>query len=59
MAVVPSDMGFQVTAGQAKLANTSWMEWNDVSVGEVTDWPLHWPHMYTFDVCVAAAEMWL
>ena len=43
--VTSVSMGRKVTLGVAKQANTSCREMKGVSVGETTDWPLHWPHM--------------
>lgn len=46
-----------MTAGVAKQANTSSVEEKCVRCGRVTDWPRHWPHMYTWPPCVLAADV--
>ena len=38
-------MGTNVTLGDAKQAKTSCKEVKGVSVGLITLWPRHWPHM--------------
>ena len=54
----PTDRRRHVTAGVAKQANTSSVEEKWVRWGRVTDWPRHWPHMYTWPPCVLAADVW-
>ena len=53
----PTDRRRHVTAGVAKQANTSSVEEKCVRCGRVTDWPRHWPHMYTWPPCVLAADV--
>lgn len=54
----PTDRRRQETAGVAKQANTSSVQEKCVRWGRITDWPRHWPHMYTCPPWVLAAEVW-
>ena len=56
---LPTDRRCHETAGVAKQANTSSVQEKWVRWGRVTDWPRHWPHMYTCPPWVLAADVWV
>lgn len=51
------DRSLHMTDGVAKQAKTSSVQLKYVGWGKTTDWPLHWPHIYTLPLCVFAAEV--
>lgn len=54
----PTDRRRHITAGVEKQANTSSVQEKWVMCGRTTDCPRHWPHIYTWPLCVLAAEVW-
>ena len=45
---LPTTRGRNIDGGDEEHAKTLSISWNFVSVGAVTAWPLHWPHMKTW-----------
>lgn len=54
----PTERRRHITAGVEKQANTSSVQEKWVTCGRTTDCPRHWPHMYTWPLCVLAEEVW-
>lgn len=55
--VLPMERSLHVTEGVAKHAKTSSVQVKCVRWGSTIDWPLHWPHMYTWPLWVLAADV--
>lgn len=57
MCHLPIERSLHITEGVAKHAKTSSVQVNCVGWGNTIDWPLHWPHMYTWPLWVLAADV--
>lgn len=55
--VLPMERSLHITEGVAKQAKTSSVQVKCVRWGRTMDWPLHWPHMYTWPLWVLAADV--
>lgn len=54
---LPIERSLHITEGVAKHAKTSSVQVKCVRWGNTIDWPLHWPHMYTWPLWVLAADV--
>lgn len=54
---LPMERSLHITDGVAKHAKTSSVQVKCVRWGSTIDWPLHWPHMYTWPLWVLAADV--
>ncbi len=57
LCVLPMERSRHITEGVAKHAKTSSVQVKCVRWGSTIDWPLHWPHMYTWPLWVLAADV--
>lgn len=51
------ERSLHITEGVAKHAKTSSVQEKCVRWGSTIDWPLHWPHMYTWPLWLLAADV--
>lgn len=51
------ESSLHMTDGVAKQAKTSSVQEKCVRCGSTMDWPLHWPHMYTWPLWVLQADV--